>query len=203
MNGQIYDNHGTAFAVSPLRHEDITEALALCDACVGANMYPRSVLEEAVDRPGRYFFLLRSPEGELAGYFYFFLTDLDEMAAFSKVSKDHLARMTEEPEPVLVNLRSLGIARPYRSCGLALAFMRWGLDFLARETPGQVAMGVFWKPNGTLPMVRSLETFSFLFLEDAHLVWYDTPGLVCPYCQGKCHCDAAVYYKPLKGGNQT
>lgn len=64
-------------------------------------------------------------------------------------------------------------------------------------------MGVFWKPNGTLPMVRSLEAFSFLFLEDAHLVWYDTPGLVCPYCQGKCHCDAAVYYKPLKGGNQT
>ena len=67
MNGQIYDNHGTAFTVSPLRHEDITEALALCDACVGANMYPRSVLEEAVGRPGRYFFLLRSPEGDRRG----------------------------------------------------------------------------------------------------------------------------------------
>lgn len=199
MSMEIKDYQGVVFSISPMKPDEIDDVLALCDYCVGANMYSRKVLEDAIDRPGYYFFVLHSPEGEMAGYNYFFLSNLEEMSEFTKRPVDHLARMSSAEEPVIADIRSLGIAENFRHRGLALAFMGWELEFLKKETSAHVAMGAFWKPNGKYAMEWSLKAFPFQYLEEAPLVWYDTPDLYCPVCKGRCRCDATIYYVQLRG----
>lgn len=195
---ELKDCNNIAFTIEPMKLEDVDEILALCDYCVGKNMYSRKELEEAIERPGYYFFILRSPSGKVAGYNYFFLSDLQEMSEFTKRPISHLARMSTQKEPIIADIRSLGIAEEYRHRGLAVAFMGWELEFLKKETPAHVAMGAFWKPKGKYAMEWSLKALPFRYLEDAPLVWYNTPGLYCPVCKGRCQCDATIYYMQLR-----
>lgn len=94
-------------------------------------------------------------------------------------------------------LRSIGVAEAYRGRGLSGVLLDFYLRQLERTLCADAAFGVFWKPNGVVPMGRTLEKAGFRYLEDAHMVWYEIENLVCPYCAGRCICDAAVYYRPI------
>ena len=69
-----------------------------------------------------------------------------------------------------------------------------------RETDAALAVCIAWKINGFVPLADNLTGCGFQYITDSHLVWYDHEDLVCPYCKGRCKCDAAVYYKMLERG---
>ena len=181
----------------PLTEVYLDQVTALCGQCVGENLYPRSSLAAIINSPDHYFSLLLAPEGEIAGYIYFTLSGLEDMARLSKMPRDRLAAVSEKSEPLIGNLQSIGIAEPWRGRGLSRLLVRHYLEQLQR-IGADTAFGVFWKPQGQVPMERTLLGLQVRCLGDAPLVWYDRDDLVCPYCRGRCVCDGAVYYKPIR-----
>lgn len=184
-------------SVRPLTEAYLDAAAELCDQCVGKNLYPRSYLASVLGQPDHYFDLLVTPEGRAVGYFYFYLTDLTDMAEQAKLPTERLAVVSRKADPVIANLRSIGIAEDFRSHRLSEALLRLALDRLQSATRADAAVGICWKAGGHVPMDQILHTLGFHYLSDAHRVWYDNEALVCPYCQGRCVCDAAIYYKSL------
>lgn len=184
------------FTFQPLDAERLDEAAELCGACVGENLYPRSLLAAILGDPERQFWLLSAPGGEIAGYIYFFLSDLPAMARLSKLPQSRLAAVSPKRDPVIGNLQSIGVAEPWRGRGLSRTLVDFYLDRLF-AMGADLAFGVFWKPRGRFPMGRTLAACGFRSLGEAQRVWYDLDDLVCPYCQGRCVCPAEVCYKAL------
>lgn len=193
----IREGRPLALSVQHLTPDYLDAAAELCDQCVGKNLYPKSYLASVPDQPDHYFDLLVTPEGEAVGYFYFYLTDLADMAAQAKLPKERLSVVSPKADPVIANLRSIGVAENYRSHRLSEALLRLALDRLQTAARADAAVGICWKAGGRVPMDQILQTLGFQYLSDAHRVWYDNEALVCPYCQGRCVCDAAIYYKRL------
>ena len=71
---------GREFCLYSLEKEDIEETLQLMDRCVGENLYQKEELEQAIGSSERAFLLLRTAEGELAGYIYYYLTNEKQIA---------------------------------------------------------------------------------------------------------------------------
>ncbi len=189
-----------ALKVQRLNEEYLDAAVELCDRCVGKHLYPRAYLASMIEKLGHCFYLLITPEGEAAGYIYFFLAGLEEMAALAKLPGQRLAGISPQKEPVLGNLQSIGVAQHWRGRGLSKTLVGLYLEQLERWASADAAFGVFWRPNGHVPMEKTLKAMGFLHLCDVHRVWYDNEALICPYCKGRCECDGAVYYKPIRKG---
>lgn len=176
----------------------VDAAAKLCDRCVGKNLYPYTYLASVLENPEHFFYLLVTAEEEAVGYIYFFLTGLEEMAALSKLPRERLAMISEREAPVIGNLQSIGVTEAWRRHGLSEQLVGFYLEQLQQCLLADAAFGVFWKPEGHVPMEKTLKAFGFRHLEDAHRVWYDKEDLICPYCRGRCACDGAVYYKPIR-----
>lgn len=174
----------------------VEEAAALCDRCVGKNLYTRQYLAEVIHKPGHYYSVLMTPERKLAGYIYYYLAGMEGASAVAKLPPEQLPVLPAKQSPVFGVLRSIGVDEAYRRNGLSVRLVEHYLEQLHRAG-ADMAFGVFWKPGGSVPMEKTLKRFGFSHLTDAHLIWYDNEDLVCPFCKGRCRCDAAVYYKIL------
>ena len=77
---------GREFCLYSLEKEDIEETLQLMDRCVGENLYQKEELEQAIGSSERAFLLLRTAEGELAGYIYYYLTNEKQIAEDTRLT---------------------------------------------------------------------------------------------------------------------
>ena len=203
MNQAIVSHpDGVHFSVEPLKQDTVSVAADLCDRCVGKNLYPTEYLREICGRPEHFFFLLRTPEGKVAGYYYFQLTDLDGMAAFTKLDRQSLSGLCPA-DAVVANLRSIGILEDFRGGTLSLDLVGYFLNLLQTKLHADLAFCVCWKPQGRIPVNRSLDVFHFRHLTDVERFWEAVPDLECPCCDGPCQCAAAIYYLLLGGGNRV
>ncbi len=175
----------------------ITEAAAMCDHCVGKNLYTADYLASILHKPEHFFYLLLSDNEALAGYMYFIMMDREELAGISKLEAVQLDRLCNGNDEKIGNLRSIGVAEPFRGKGLSVELIRFSLSQLA-SLGANVAVGLCWKHGEEVPMRRTMVSCGFQYLTDAHRVWYDVEDLECPYCSGRCECDAQVYYKRLE-----
>lgn len=188
----------------PLRAQKLTgeylgRVAELCGQCVGENLYPESYLASIMEKPGHFFDLFLTGEDEIAGYCYAYLTSLEEAAAAAKLPADVLATVSLVKNPVVANIQAVGTAPACRNQGLGRQMLERMLERL-RETDAALAVCIAWKINGFVPLADNLTGCGFQYITDSHLVWYDHEDLVCPYCKGRCKCDAAVYYKMLERG---
>lgn len=188
--------------VQRLTEEYLDRVTELCARCVGENLYPRSYIASIIHNPDHYFSLLLSREGEIAGYIYFHLCTLEEAAAEAKLSRGELSVIAPAEHPVVAKFQSIGVAPPYRHLGLARRLVELALG-QAREARADAAMCIAWKVGDRVPMGDNVLSCGFRYLTDSHLVWYDKENLVCPYCGGRCRCDAAIFYKTLESGEST
>ena len=191
---------GRHFYVEPLQPGQAAQAAALCDRHVGKNLYHAAELAEIPGSPDRFFFFLRAPDGKTAGYFYFYLSDLQETAAYLKMEPARLAQVSDKAQPLFVNLRSIGIEAAYRGRSLSTSFVAWALDFVREHTRADVAAAVCWKPNGVIQVKNIMQQLHFRYFADLPRFWYHVEDLHCPVCKGRCRCDAVFYYKALRGG---
>lgn len=195
-------NRTDGFTIRPLAEADLDTVAALSGACVGENLYSKERLAAILKRPGHRFLLLISPSGELAGYIYFYTTDLEEMARFARLPVETLRTVAAGPHPVVGNIQSLAVSPAFRSRGLSLRLMQTCMDELVRLSAVTV-FGVAWKIGEHIPAGPSALGMGMRYLTDAHGVWADDEALYCPVCKGRCHCDAVVYYKTLQGDDAT
>ena len=175
----------------------VTEAAGMCDRCVGKNLYTADYLASILRDPAHFFYLLFSDEDELVGYMYFIMMNREELASISKLEEAQLSRLCSGNDEKIGNLRSIGVAEPFRSNGLSIKLIQFSLAQLA-SLGANVAVGICWKHGDEVPMRRTMLSCGFRYLTDAHRVWYDVEDLECPYCSGRCECDAQVYYKELE-----
>ncbi len=184
----------------PLSAERVEEALALCDECVGKNLYTREQLLAAAEQETQQFLLLLNEKNEAIAYVYFRLIALSEAERMAKKPLPALRKIAGKEAPLLSNLQSVGVLPRYRHCGLSVSLVAHYLRRTEEEDKADLAFSLLWELNGKAPMAKILEGFGFSYLTDAKRVWYDRENLICPICGGRCSCNAAVYYKKRKGG---
>lgn len=200
-NSVTFVGKSKALTLEPLSATHLDAAAELCDQSVGKNLYTRNDLVSVIGMATHSFYVVVTPEQQVVGYIYYFLTDLEEMASRAKLPRKQLARLFRKASPVIGNLCSIGVAQAYQHMGLSVELIQFSLEQLKNNA--DVAFGVGWKIGKHVPIERTLKACGFRYLTDAHRVWYDNENLVCPYCKGRCNCDAAIYYKHLRKGGLT
>ncbi len=189
---ELFNNSSIEFR--PLTFEKIGIALALCEKCVGQNLYKKEELELAIIDPDRFFFLAFSKE-ELVGYIYFRLTDVESIASAVRFDKTRILPLCGE-NAVIGRIQSVGVDERFRGCGIASLMIEFASSqFVSRNV--DICFVVCWKINDRIPLKNSMETSRFTFFDFAYNIWYDIEDLFCEYCDGRCRCDAALYYKFL------
>ena len=78
--------------------------------------------------------------------------------------------------------------------------MKYALRQFAEKGIGEVFI-ICWNAGGKVPLERALQECKFVHLFSAKMIWYNKKELYCPYCKGRCKCDAEVYFKKVKERN--
>ena len=200
---QKIETSGGEFYLQPLEKEDIEETLGLMDQCVGENLYQKEELEQTIGRGDKAFLLLKTAEGELAGYIYYYLTTADQIAEDARLGVQKIRQVCGQDalasvrEPQFVGkLQSVGIKQAFRRQGLAVLLMEHALWQFAKMGMENVFI-ICWNAGGKVPLEKALQKCRFVHLSSAKMIWYDKKDLFCPYCKGRCKCDAEVYFKRI------
>ena len=93
-------------------------------------------------------------------------------------------------------IQSVGIKENYRGRDISVRMIEFALEEL-KNSIVEMIVGVCWKMGDNVPMKKTLWECGFVYLSEAKKIWYDDTELICPYCMGRCQCDAEVYYKIL------
>ncbi len=198
MNNGFTDENGQVFCLCPLTKEETEIAQSLCDACVGKNLYSKEDILRATQEKDRFFYFLKTDKGEPAGYIYYRLTDEASIASSAKLDIEVPRAVYRETGKQVGRIQSIGLKETYRGKGLAAQMICFALGELAAMSVEAVFI-VCWKPGGTIPLGKAMKKCGFNDLTEAKKVWYDDADLICPYCKGRCMCDAEVFYKLLNG----
>ena len=168
----------------------------MSDECVGKNLYPKEEIAETLNDQEKFFYLLKNEKDETIGYIYYFLTNEEEMAKYSKLDINVFREVYSNSDKKVGKIQSVGIKREYRGNELAVEMMQFILKEM-KKADIDITFIVCWKPGGILPLGKTLEKCQFNYLTEAKKIWYDDKELICPHCKGRCRCDAEIYYKLL------
>ena len=188
--------NGMRFYLRPLKKEEIEEASFLSDECVGKNLYPTEEIAATLNDQEKFFYLLKNEKDETIGYIYYFLTNEEAIAKYSKLDINVFREVYSDSNKKVGKIQSVGIKKEYRGNELAVEMMR----FILKEMKNlgiDITFIVCWKPGGFLPLGKTLAKCQFNYLTEAKKIWYDDMELICPHCKGRCSCDAEIYYKLL------
>lgn len=183
------------FHCEKLTEDEIPEALGIADECVGKNLYKREDFLKAVLDDDYFFTLYKTDEGITAGYIYYYLIDKEELSSSGRLNRPLLDSVYKGDK--CARLQSVGVREEYRGEGLGTRMMASSLSKLSFRGVECVYI-VCWNPGGRLPLSHALSSCGFKHLIKIDDYWAEDESLICPYCGGRCHCSAEVYYKILK-----
>jgi len=190
------DKNSTLYSFRLLTKEDLEETLSICNECVGENLYSREELEKAIEDPRQFFYLLTAGEKEIAGYIYYYLTDMKSIADYTKLNVELFYDIYPKKAAEVAKIQSVAIRDKYRGSSISVTMIKFALDRL-KDIRKELVFGVCWKMGEYVPMKKTLCECGFLYFSEAEKIWYDDTELICPYCKGRCLCDAEVYYRYL------
>lgn len=193
---QIRSQNDDIFFLRLLTEADLKETRILCDECVGENLYPWDVLVKAMEETEQFFYLLTTKEDEIIGYIYYYLTDVKSIADYAKINVELFYTVYQETSKAVGKIQSVGLKEKYRKSGLAAQMIGFVLKEL-KDQSVEMAVSVCWKMGEIVPLKKALRECGFCYLSDAEKIWYDDVELICPYCKGRCLCDAEVHYRIL------
>ncbi len=195
MGMKILTCRKTIFHSVPLEESEINSTLLLMDECVGKNLYNKDDLSKAIKSCDEFFMLYKTEEGVIGGYIYYFLTDKEMLSSSGKIPRKQLDSVYKGNK--CARIQSVGVRKEYSGFGLGTRMIKEAL--LDNKMRGVEAVYcVCWAPNGEVPLAFPLYQSGFSHLMKIRDYWAEEESLVCPYCSGRCHCNAEVYYKILK-----
>ena len=127
--------NGMRFYIRPLKKEEIEEASFLSDECVGKNLYPKEEIAETLNDQEKFFYLLKNEKDETIGYIYYFLTNEEEMAKYSKLDINVYREVYSNSDKKVGKIQSVGIKREYRGNELAVEMMQFILKEMKKADP--------------------------------------------------------------------
>lgn len=195
MGVRIISAGKPGFHCEKLTEEEIPEALGIADECVGKNLYKREDFLKAVLYDDYFFTLYKTEEGITAGYIYYYLVGKDELSSSGKLERTVLDSVYKGDK--CARIQSVGVREEYRGKGLGTRMTASSLSKLSEKGVECVYI-VCWNPGGRLPLSHALSSCGFKHLLKIDDYWAEDESLICPYCGGRCHCSAEVYYKILK-----
>lgn len=178
-----------------LKREEVDMAKAMCDACVGKGLYTKEEIIKTIDSNTNFFYLIYNENGDTVGYVYYYVANIEEIANDAKLGKD-IFRSVEKDLRIVGKIQSVGVMNEYRGEGIAKKAIRFALDKFC-EMGIKTVFTICWKKGDTVPLKKALTECGAVFLSSAQKVWYDKNELECPFCGGRCTCDAEVYYTSL------
>lgn len=196
MRYDFRDKNNTLYSFQLLTNEDLEETLSLCNESVGENLYSGEELRKAIEDPKHFFYLLTTEEEEIAGYIYYYLTDLESIADYTKLDVELFYDIYPKREAEVAKIQSVAIRDKYRGSSISVKMIDFALERL-KEIRMELVFGVCWKMGEYVPMKKTLCECGFIFFSEAEKIWYEDTELICPYCNGRCMCDAEVYYRYL------
>lgn len=180
----------------PLEPCDVDTVVKLSDESVGKGLYTASEIEETVGSDSKFVYVLKSGEGEIAGYIFFFLTDTDAIVKDAKIDKETLLKALDKSNAKIGRIQSIAIKEEYRGEGLSEKLIDFAVLKLL-ELKTECTFIVCWKKGDFVPLKKTMEECKFKYLTEVKKIWYDNERLYCPYCKGRCSCNAEIYYKKV------
>ena len=180
-----------------LCEDNLDKACRLCDDCVGKDMYTRDYLSDIMTDGRSVFYLLTDPSGEPAAYIFFQPTDLERIAAFTKLGESTVRSIAGD-KTTLIHYRSVGVGRKFRGRRLSQKLMERMFSECEAQNIDYI-FGACWRQGDNVPMKKVMEQCGFVHIARVEKLWYDEEQLYCPICKGRCSCSAEIYYKKFKG----
>jgi len=180
-----------------LKVEEIDKALKLADECVGKNLYSMEDFLSAINNKDKFFFLLKNKQKEIAGYIYFLITSSAEVEKTVNISLSSIPYSEK-----CGRIQSVAVKEESRGLGFSSYMINYALEVLDQKNIDTVYI-VCWKPGGVLPLKKALGKCNFEYLITVKDAWYKDEDLICPYCKGRCHCSADIYYKKLQNDEEN
>ena len=190
------DKNNTLFSFRLLTKEDLEETISLCNECVGENLYSKEDLRKAIEDSEHFFYLVTAGEKEIAGYIYYYLTDLKSIADYTKLNVKLFYDICSRKPAKVAKIQSVAVRDKYRGSNFSVSMIDFALGKL-KEIRADIVFGVCWKMGEYVPMKKTLCECGFTYFSKAEKIWYEDTKLICPYCKGRCVCDAEVYYRYL------
>ena len=181
----------------PLESGDVDAVIKISDESVGKGLYTASEIKETIGSDSKFLYVLKSPDGEIAGYIFFFLTDTDTIVKDAKIDKETFLKVLDGTKAKIGRIQSIAIKEEYRGEGLSEKLIDFAVSKL-QDLKTECTFIVCWKKGDFVPLKKTMEECKFKFLAEVQKVWYDNERLYCPYCKGRCSCNAEIYYKKVK-----
>lgn len=192
----LKDKNDIKYSLRLLSMEELEATISLCDECVGENLYSKEDLRKAIEDQNQFFYLLIAEDKKIVGYIYYYFTDLKSIADYTKLKEELYHDLYQGNVDTVGKIQSVAVRDGYRGSNLSVHLIEFGLERL-KEAQIPIVFGVCWKMGEYVPMKKTLCECGFHFFSVAKKIWYDDTKLICPYCKGRCHCDAEVYYRYL------
>lgn len=174
-----------------LKREDVSAVLSIADRSVGKNLYSYDDFLSVLEDDDKFLYVLKDDSGLIAGYIYFLVTSSVEVEASLGLEAGTLPASSR-----LGRIQSVALDEEYRGRGFSGKMIDAADETFLGLGIGSVVI-VCWKPGGVVPLGKALGKCGFDYLMTVKEAWYRDEKLYCPYCHGRCHCDADIYYKNL------
>ncbi len=198
MNGDDFKtNTNEPYRIRPLRMDEVDTLTSICDLSVGENLYTREELASCVNSNARQIYLAVSEKNEVMGYIYFEIVDAASVEFFAKLPSGVLSGLCNGNTDTVGHLKSIGVLQKWRNSGVAKQLAAFALEKVKKRN-ASIAVAACWKHGDSVPMQKNMEALGFQSLPGAYRLWYDHDRLICPFCNGRCQCEAVIYYTLLK-----
>lgn len=174
------------------KRDDIKAVLSIADECVGKNLYSEDDFLSALNADDRFLLVLKDRDDTIVGYIYFLITTPGEIENQTLLKRASLSSL-----PRCGRIQSVALRKASRGMGYSVLMINSALEILLENKISEV-YAVCWKPGDIPPLSSPLKRCGFSYLMTAEKPWYRNEKLFCPYCGGRCSCDADIYYKKLE-----
>jgi predicted GNAT superfamily acetyltransferase len=145
------------------------------------------------------FLFVAEESGGLCGYCLCVLVNFDSVAEHMKLPPDISARYRETAGQVCY-IKSMAVTVGCRGTPLARELFAATFSDIIKHGANS-AIGSAWKIGDKVPMHRIFTDYDLTPIAELSDIWYDDEDYVCTVCNGRCRCQAVIYYKSLGGKN--
>ncbi len=198
MNSDQFEtNTNEPYFIRPFQADEVDVLVSICDLSVGKNLYTREEILSSVDSDERHIYLAISQNDEIIGYLYYQLTDTASVESYTKLPLGTLGSVLKGKQDSVGLLQSIGVLPKWRNFGIAKQLVEYAMEKLTKQNVSY-AVAACWKHGSAIPMQKNMEELGFQRLPGAYRIWYDLDRLICPFCSGRCKCEAVIYYTCLQ-----
>ncbi len=171
---------------------DYEKIADLCDRRYGKGYMTAKNFNKMLKNPD--FIKVATINGEFVGFASFLHDTTENIAKAMGLCEDEVTKISNGLKCVI-----------YKSAAIEAKFEHYGimqklLSNLIQQAEKENYSAVFasaWIIGNTIPIEKNLKKFSFEYIANRSMLWYDDEDYSCIVCNGRCRCDAAIYYKKL------